>query len=188
MLIDLTLQITPELRKSAEGSEERALLGHLGTHFDAMRVAFPLEYTECKGIVFDVRGIVERDIEVSDIAFERVQAGMFVAFYSGFIAEEGYGTKRYFAEHPTLSNALLEALIEKGIAIIGLDFAGVRRGAEHPPMDQHCADHGVFVVENLINLQAILDSGNDQFIARTFPVNYTDMDGLPCRVVAEVQG
>ena len=53
--------------------------------------------------------------------------------YTGFIEEEGYGSRKYFTEHPQLSNALLEALLEKKVSIIGVDFAGVRRGKEHTP-------------------------------------------------------
>jgi len=67
-----------------------------------------------------------------------------------------------------------------------LIFAGVRRGREHTPKDQELADTGVFVIENLCNLAAILDGKESEtFIANTYPVNYTDMTGLPCRVVDE---
>lgn len=75
-------------------------------------------------------------------------------------------------------------LLEKRISIIGIDFAGVRRGKEHTLMDQRCADKGIFVVENLCNLGKILAVG-DTFTANTYPMNYADMTGLPCRVVAE---
>ena len=110
---------------------------------------------------------------------------MFVCFYTGFIEEEGYGTKKYFTEHPELSNELLEALLLKNVSMIGVDFAGVRRGKEHTPMDQYCADHGVFIIENLCNLYSILKIGNT-FIANTYPMNYAEMTGLPCRVIADI--
>ena len=67
MYIDLTLQITPELLANAAGPENKALFGHVGTHFDVMDKEFPLAYTRRKGIVFDVTGIWQRDIQVSDI-------------------------------------------------------------------------------------------------------------------------
>ena len=38
---------------------------------------------------------------------------MFTAFYTGFIEEQGYGGKIYFTEHPQLSHALIDALLEK---------------------------------------------------------------------------
>jgi kynurenine formamidase len=181
MLYDLTLRITREMRTTAEGNEKKALSGHLGTHFDVMDKDFPLEYTRRKGICFDVRGIEE--IGPEHIQLEAVQPDMFVAFCTGFIEEAEYGTKRYFKEHPQLSFGLIDALIEKGVSIIAVDCSGVRRGSEHTPTDQKCAEAGVFVVENLVNLGAI---AGKNFTAHTYPVNYSEMSGLPCRVVAEL--
>jgi kynurenine formamidase len=184
MKIDITLRITPKMVTDAQGNEKKALVGHLGTHFDVMNKEFPLEYTERKGIVFDVRKVIGRDIDLQDVDLSKVHEDMFVAFCTGFVEEAGYGTQRYFKEHPQLSDALIDALLEKHISIIGVDFAGVRRGKEHTPKDQYCADHGVFIVENLCHLGAVLEQG-DCFLAHTYPMNYAEMTGLPCRVVAE---
>ena len=167
MKIDVTLKITPKMAADAQGNEKKVLVGHLGTHFDVMNKEFPLEYTERKAIVFDVTGITERDIDI------------------GFIEKEGYGTPRYFREHPQLSNELIDFLLQKNISIIGVDFAGVRRGKEHTPKYQYCADRGVFIIENLCNLKEILNAGG-QFIAQSYPMNYEETTGLPCRVVAEL--
>lgn len=185
MLIDLTQKITPEMAAKAGGSEKKTLFGHLGTHFDVMDKTFPLEYTCRTGIVFDVRGIEDRDIQVSDVELAAVKSEMFVAFCTGFIEEVGYGGDMYFRRHPQLSHELIERLVETGVSLIGVDFAGIRRGKEHTPKDQYCADRGVFVIENLCNLKQVLDAGG-RFIARTFPMHWEGMTGLPCRVVAEV--
>ena len=186
MKIDLTLKITPQMVKDAQGNEKKALVGHLGTHFDVMNKEFPLEYTERNGIVFNVSNVRDREIDVTDIDIHKVEGEMFVAFYTGFIEEAGYGTVKYFKEHPQLSHELIEALLQKNVSIIGVDFAGVRRGKEHTRTDQHCADHGVFIVENLCNLCSVLQIG-DTFMAHTYPMNYAQMSGLPCRVVADVE-
>ncbi len=185
MKIDITLKITPKMVTDAQGNEKKALVGHLGTHFDVMNKEFPLDYTERRAIAFDVSAIKGRNIDVSDIDISKAGADMFIAFYSGFIEEEGYGTQRYFREHPQLSYDLIDTLIERGISIIGVDFAGVRRGKEHTPTDQYCADRGVFIIENLCNLKTVLDAGGI-FTAHTYPMNYADMTGLPCRVIAEI--
>lgn len=113
---------------------------------------------------------------------EKVPADSFVMFYSGFIEEEGYGSARYFKEHPQLSDELIEKLVDLHISLIGVDFAGIRRGREHPVKDQYCADHGVFVIENMCNLKELL---NKDVIMNTYPMRYQGMTGLPCRVVAE---
>ena len=184
MLIDITLKITPKMAATAQGNDKIVLAGHLGTHFDVMNKEFPLDYTRRKGIVFDVRHVSGRDIEAADVDLSRVEADMFVAFCTGYSGREEYGSRVYFSQHPQLSHALIDALLHRGISIIGIDFSGVRRGAEHTPKDQYCADRRVFIVENLVNLEAILDAGG-VFTAHTYPMNYAGMSGLPCRVIAE---
>lgn len=185
MLIDITLEVAPNLAKEAQTHQDRSLTGHLGTHFDVMNKVFPLDYTRRAGVVFDVSSIRGRDIEGADIDLSKVEAGMFAAFYTGWIDEVGYGNKTYFASHPQLSDALIDALLERGVSIIGVDCAGVRRGREHTPKDQLCADRGCFVIENLCHLQDVLAQGG-AFTAHTYPMNFTGITGLPCRVVAEV--
>lgn len=186
MMIDITLDVTPKMADTASENTAKSLIGHIGTHFDVMDKEFPLEYTLRQGILFDVSAVKDRDIEAEDIDLSRVKKDMFVAFYTGFMKDVAYGTKQYFKEHPQLSFHLIEALLEKGISIIGIDCAGIRRTPEHVPADQRCADHGVFVVENLLNLDAVL-AVSPTFAARTYPVRFSGMTGLPCRVVAEIE-
>ncbi|OAM92393.1 Kynurenine formamidase [Pelosinus fermentans] len=186
MLVDLTVKISPEINKNAADNEKKVSYGHLGTHFDVMNQEFPLEFVKRKAIVFDVRNILNRDISIQDINIELVQKNMFVAFYTEFIEQEPYGSKAYFTKHPQLSDELINILLEKEISIIGIDCAGVRRGKEHTPKDQYCADRGVFIVENLCNLSEILEERkSNTFVANTYPLNFSGMTGLPCRVVAE---
>ena len=160
MLIDITLPVTPEM---------------MGTAW---------ENTVRKAVVFDVSHIRGRDIEITDIDFELVRADMFVAFRTGYIEDVTYGTPQYFKEHPQLSDALIDALLVRKISIIGVDCAGIRRGEAHVPADQRCADQGVFVIENLWDLKSVL-SGNVFFTARTYPMRFLGITGLPCRVIAE---
>ena len=186
MKIDLTYKITPKTVTDAQGNEKKTLTGHMGTHFDVMDKEFPLEYTELEGIVFDVSCVKDRDISVSDIDAEKLEPGMFAAFCTGFIEEAGYGTSRYHHEHPQLSDELIDLLLNKEVRLIGIDFAGVRRGREHTPKDQYCADRGVFIIENMCSLGEVLKHGGGRFHAHTYPLNYAGMSGLPCRVVAEI--
>lgn len=185
MKLDITLKITPDMVKSAQVYTDPVLVGHMGTHFDVMDKEFPLDYTRRVGVVFDVSAVEGRDIDVSDIDPDKVGPDMFVAFRTGFMDRVGYGTQPYFKEHPQLSHALIDLLLDKGVSIIGIDFAGIRRGREHTPADQRCADRGVFVIENLCDLDALI-SVSGPITIHTYPVRYTQMTGLPCRVVAEV--
>ena len=183
MKIDLTLRVDPRTI-TAQQADVNRFYGHLGTHFDVMDRVFPLDYTELKGIVFDVSAIDQRDIEVSDIDLERVEPGMFVAFFTGFMNRFEYGSETYRHSHPQLSHQLIEQLVERKTAIIGVDCAGIRRGREHSPADQYCADHGCFVVENLCALDQ-LAKVTGRLIIHTYPLSISTLTGQPCRVIAE---
>lgn len=185
MKTDLTMPVTRQMLDDAARLNNEALVGHIGTHFDVMDKDFPLEYTTRRGIVFDVSAVSDRDIEPSDIDMSLVGKDMFVAFFTGFSSAEKYGTARYFKEHPQLSGNLIDALLNAEVSIIGLDFAGVRRGTEHIPTDQRAADRGVFIIENLVNLDMICKNGSS-FTAHTYPMNCTGITGLPCRVIGEI--
>ena len=177
MLIDLTMTINAEMA----GHDDRKLPGHLGTHFDIMDKEFPLDYLKREGIIFDLSRVGDQEIEITDIDLSAVHENMFVGFCTGFLEKEGYGTVTYRKQHPQLSKALIDALLEKQISVIGIDFAGVRRGEEHTITDQYCADHGVFIVENMCNMKAAIGKSN----IYTFPLKLTGTTGIPCRVVAE---
>lgn len=157
----------------------------MGTHFDAMDKCFPLEYTRLQGVVFDVSSVGDGEIGAECIDMDKISRGMFVAFYTGFGEKVGYGNPGYFSTHPTLSLELIDLLLQKGVSVIGVDFAGIRRGKEHIPMDAHCASFGTFVVENLVNLHALL-AVSETFTAHTYPMHLLGVTGLPCRVLAEV--
>ena len=187
MFIDLSVKVTVQSNREAAENEKMVSFGHLGTHFDVMDKEFPLPFLKRDAVVFDVRNVKDRDIGTGDADLSLVEEGMFAAFYTGFIDGVPYGTREYFTAHPQLSNELIEALLEKKVSIIGVDFAGVRRGAEHTPMDRRCAERGAFVVENLCNLDKVLSGRKTAgFTAYTFPVNFAGLTGLPCRVAAEV--
>lgn len=188
MFLDLSVKVSPKILSNVARSGDQAVsYGHLGTHFDVMNKEFPLEFIRRNAVVFDVSNVANQDVEIQNVEINLVNEGMFVAFYTGFMEEEPYGTKEYFTNHPQLSDELIDALLNRKISIIGIDFAGVRRGREHALKDQYCADRGVFIVENLCNLKSVLNGQKTRlFTANTYPLNFSGMSGLPCRVVAEI--
>ncbi|GBG56919.1 cyclase [Sporomusaceae bacterium FL31] len=193
MKIDLSVTVTEEILNlmssmTAAGQIPPVVqFGHIGTHFDVMDKKFPLENTERRGILFDVSHVKEREIEADDINIDKITDHDFVMFYTGCLKENKFGTPEYLQTHLELSNALITELLNKKVSMIGIDFPGIRKPAEHPQADQYCADHGVFVIENLANLDELLATAKEQpFLVHTYPVNYEGLTGLPCRVVAEV--
>ena len=187
MKIDLTVPVREDLWHDVFKNEQMASLGHLGTHFDVRDKTFNLENTHRTGKVVDVRHVRERDIEVADLAELHIEAQDFIMLHTGFLKEAGYGGKVYFKDHPQLSMALIDHLLDKKVSLIGLDAAGIRRGEEHSKTDQYCADRGVFIIENLDNLDILqAQVAGKSFTVYTFPINFEGMSGLPCRVVAEI--
>ncbi|MBQ9478282.1 MAG: hypothetical protein IJ668_03020 [Selenomonadaceae bacterium] len=78
-------------------------------------------------------------------------------------------------------------MIERKVRMIGVDRSGVRNGTDHPKADTYCADHGVFVVENLINLDKLrAEAGDNDFVVHLYPWNVKDFTGVPSRVIAEL--
>jgi len=186
--IDLSVQISQFKWRELFGAEQLAAAGHIGTHFDVMNTAFDVENTKLPGKIIDVSGVRERDIDISDLGATEIRAHDFVIFHTGFLQAVGYGTPGYRMDHPQLARDLLRLLIEKQVSLIGLDAPGVRCGDEHTPTDQWCADHGVFIVENLANTGLLLQAaGQRPFTVYTFPLSIAELTGLPCRVIAEIE-
>lgn len=188
--IDLSVQISQSKWRELFGAEQLAGAGHIGTHFDVMNTTFDFESIKLPGKIIDVSGVRERDIDILDVGATEIRAHDFVIFHTGFLQAVGYGTPayRYRMDHPQLARDLLRLLIEKQVSLIGLDAPGVRRGDEHAPTDQWCADHGVFIVENLANTVLLLQAaGQRPFTVYTFPLSIAELTGLPCRVIAEIK-
>jgi len=192
MYIDLSIPIDPQLMGDMQPGDKNLSNGHLGTHCDNMQQPFPLEYLRRCGLVFDFRGIdPDGEIDLTEEQLAGIEAGMFVAFYTGFLGKRAqYGTAQYKTLHPQLSQKLIETLVAKKVSLIAIDCAGVRRPPEHHEADMYCSGRGTFVIENVWNLDKLLESAHDgRFIANTFPintVNLPNLTGLLCRVVAEV--
>lgn len=180
MYIDLTLQISKEIIKT-NNLENKQLLNHFATHFDIMDKIFPLEYIKRDGIIFNKIG--QKLIDLTSDELNKIKENSFVLFNTGFINKVGYFSKEYSDNQPEISTNLIFKLIEKKVSIIGLDFKGVKKGSDHRKYDQLCADNNLFIVENLTNLDKV--SELKDFIVYTFPLNYTFLTGVPCRVVVE---
>ena len=184
--IDLTLHVQKMNRvykwAETQPNKER-VMGHIGTHVDIYETkTIPLEYISTRGIVFDVSHITDREITTDDIDIDYIKPKDFVLFYTGCIQRNPYGSRYYFNKGVELSWELIEALIEERIAFIGLDAPDIRKGKEHIEAEKKCEKEKIYVVENLMNLDAI-DPSNPCKIA-TMWLEDEDATGLRCRVVA----
>ena len=166
---------------------QKELFGHIGTHLDLMGKNYPDGYFALSGRVFDVRRVSGRDIDTADIPLDLVREKDFVFFHSACLASFPYASKEYIFAPVQLSWDLIHALIEKRVALIGVDFAGIRLPKEHPKADALCAEAGTFVVENVYALEELVaKAGNAAFTVHCYPLRLTGATGLPCRVIAEI--
>ena len=187
MLIDLTLPLSVAEISGGEDYVRKIVdAGHAGTHFDVMDKDFPLDSFRTNGKVVDISHIRDREVEIADIDGVDIGDGDTLIFYSGWVDEIGYDTRHdYVYKSAELSDALVEHVVAKGVKLIGVDAAGVQKPKKHAAVDQYCADRGVFIIENLNNVKTLL--GLDKpFTVYTAPLSRTDLTGLPCRVLAEV--
>ncbi|MBR5329547.1 MAG: cyclase family protein [Firmicutes bacterium] len=180
MLIDLTTMV-PSNSPLLENAKDFAATGHIGTHLDTYeKTPIPLAYFRSPGVVFDVRGFDE--VQMENIDLHRIPPQSFVLFYTGRIEEHPYGTPGYGKDHPQLSHDLINKLIEKRIRFIGVDCQGIRRHEEHTPADRFCEKNGVYVIENLQNLGQL----KGDFTVYTMWLDDPELTGLRCRVIAEL--
>lgn len=182
--IDLTTivsQNSPLIVWAKSQDNPHVAMGHIGTHLDAYeKTAIPLEYFKSSAVLFDVRGISE--VSEDDVDMALVRQGDFVLFRTGRIEEHPYGEAAYFDNHPQLSSALIEALADRKIRFIGVDCPGIRQHSEHEAADRFCEQNGIYVIENLCNLESIHEQ---RFTVYAMWLEEDEMTGLKCRVIAE---
>jgi kynurenine formamidase len=187
--IDLSCKIDKDTLKRLGGAIQSLSwdkAGHIGTHFDVMDKEFPIEKIITKGRIFDISDLGKK-VVLGDLDISTVQVGDFIMFHSGILKQWGYGTKEYISTYVELLDELIDALISKQVSFIGVDMASVKNPQDHLRIDKYCADNGIFIIENLNNLDVVLKKtkGND-FTVYTFPMNMSGFSGLPCRIIAEI--
>lgn len=186
MILDLTTKISSEQMESwLEKDEQRHITsGHIGTHLDTYRkTPISLEYFKSPGVLIDVTDFCEhREIMAEDIAGLQIPPASFVIFRTARIEHVSYGSTEYFKDHPQLSKELIDVLLSLNIRFIGIDCSGIRRGDEHRNADILCEENGVYVIENLCNLNQL---NSAEFTVYTMWLDDPAMTGLKCRVLAE---
>ncbi len=189
MIIDLTTKVNKQLMEQWLSTQENRHIatGHVGTHLDIYnKSAIPLEYFKSRGVILDVSGISEkREIGMEDVAGINIPQNSFVLIRTTRSEKEAYGTPDYFSNHPQLSNDLIEYLLSIKIRFIGIDCSGIRRGDEHEKADRLCESKGVYVIENLSNLDRLADAIS--FKIYTLWFNDEIATGLPCRIIADIR-
>ena len=92
-----------------------------------------------------------------------------------------WGSPDYFSNFPALSPDAAAFAISLGIKGIGVDAISIDRMPDHHfPVHHLLFNAGLFIIENLANLQQV----GMQFTLACFPMQIKNADGAPVRAVA----
>lgn len=160
---------------------------HSGTHLDAPLhfaenapdvAALPLRLLPTR--VVSSRG---RRIEASDVPEDC--CGRAVLFHTGW--SRYAGTPRYFSDYPFLTATAAQRLVDRSVALVGLDTPSVddRTNSAEYPAHQILCGADVPIVEGLIHLEAIPTSGRPAYFAAS-PIPLAGIEASPVRAVVLV--
>ena len=109
-----------------------------------------------------------------------VKKNDFVFFKTNWIK---YLWKEEYFDHPEISFEVLEWITKKKINMVGIDALGLGKGKNHGAYDKYLSNNGIYIIENLINLELIK---KETFTVYCFPLSIEDLEAIPCRVIVEV--
>jgi arylformamidase len=204
-VIDLSLAIDNQMpgvdvsiakRLEVEGwnATTLSLYSHCGTHMDAPRHFLPegatldrQDLSVCIGpaTVVNLAPAEPRQlITVDDLSAvdDAIGPGTRLLFRTDW--HKRYGTPEYRNELPRISLELAQWLVERKVAMIGVEppsVADVNNKQELTEVHQTLFRGNVLIVEGLANLDQIRSS-NIEFIA--LPMKITGGDGSPVRAIA----
>jgi kynurenine formamidase len=204
-IIDLSLpvnndmsgvEITPARRLEEDGwnATTLSLYSHCGTHMDAPRHFLPegntldqqsLDAVVGPALVVDLSPAAPRELITIDhlaSVSREIGPGSRVLLRTDW--HRRYGTPAYRNELPRISLELARWLVEKQVALVGVEppsVADVNNMRELTDVHQTLFRGNVVIVEGLANLDQI-SKPTVQFIA--LPMKITGGDGSPVRAIA----
>ncbi|ACL70098.1 cyclase family protein [Halothermothrix orenii H 168] len=160
---------------------------HAGTHIDTPmhltdRKIFiseiPLEKFAGSGCLLDVRD--EKIIGFKQEYIDVVNENDIVILYTGY--SDKYGTDEYYTNHPVISEALADFLVDKNIKMLGMDMPS----PDNYPFEIHkkLFKNNILIIENLTNLSELVKFNKFNIIA--FPLKIK-AEASMVRVVANIE-
>lgn len=107
-------------------------------------------------IVVHRRDVAARSVDVAELP-DGIEAGCAVLIDTGW--DRHFGTEAYGVDAPFLSEAATELLINRGVALVGIDSVNIDdaspESAGRRPIHTALLGNGIHVVEHLTNLAAL---------------------------------
>ncbi len=180
--------LTQAARIDSEGYTDHLLntLMHVGTHMDAplhmiqdgaYMDEIPLDTFFGSGVLIDARGVPR--IDASILTGVNIPPDSIVLVYTGFGSK--FHTPEYFQDYPQIDESFAKRMVEMKVKIVGMDIVG----PDEPPFPTHkeLLSHGILIIENLTNLDALV--GVKQFSVIALPAKF-HTDATPVRVIATI--
>jgi kynurenine formamidase len=159
---------------------------HLGTHMDApghmlgkdkLLSEYSVDRFVCQATCIDARG---KDLLTADLLSDvELKPGEAILFYTG--AGDNYTQQSYASDYPKIDLGLANLLVKKGIKMVGVDMISFDHDEPYP-IHKALLDNDVLLIENLINLKAVVGK---RFRLHALPIKL-DLHAAPARVVAEL--
>jgi arylformamidase len=132
-------------------------------------------------LVVRVRGDGPAAVEAA--AFERLDvAGKAVLVHTGW--DRHWRTDTYLADHPFLTAAAADLLIERGVRLVGIDSHNIDdTRIRARPVHTRLLGAGVLICEHMTNLAALPEDG---FAFTAVPPKIAGMGTFPVRAFAEI--
>ena len=186
-ILSSTDQTGPETRQSLNCSQ-LALPIHCATHIDAPYHFYanrptidqiPLDWCTAPAIKLDI--LDQPIIDAAHLAPYRAQLETHphAIIHTGWYHQ--WRQPHFFTDHPVLTAAAAQLLVDCNIRLVGVDFPSV----DHPPHEAHLVLLGndLLIVENLTNLAAL---GSAPFDFSAIPLAVVGRDGSPVRAFAKI--
>jgi kynurenine formamidase len=153
-------------------------------HADGADLAgLPLErLADLEGVV--VRAPFERGRAIDAPAFMSIGdlRGRAVLVHTGF--DRHWRTERYFTVNPFLTEAAASLLVERGVALVGIDSLNIDDTTDgRRPVHTRLLAAGIPIVEHLTNLAALPDAG---FRFSAVPPKVKSFGTFPVRAFAKL--
>lgn len=186
-------------RHGIENRETRKLtIGtHCGTHIDAPRhfipggstvESIPLDLLIGPARLLDMTPVLrpKQEFGIEEIA-ERLGKDRPLRVIMRFDWSDHWGTNKFYSDHPFISEAAAEWLVEQGVRLLAMDTPQVdspdhgRSATKDSPVHKIMLSQGVVFVEYRTNLRAI---SRPEVELVVMPLNILGGDGAPARVAA----
>ena len=143
----------PAYEWAKKQSDSVSAFGHIGTHIDCYGSEPDKAKYEVEAVVLDCtnRMPLLTDIECLNIS------GKALVLFTGNIEKNNYGTLDYGTMDTSITEEILECILEKTPAFIVIDSYGIgAHGDEHIQFDKSCESNGCFVIENVNLSKAVV--------------------------------